>query len=109
MAFAESEAHGLYSALALLRGFAIQLSYRWGLGTVLATQDNKAVLLWSPVRHSHRDMGHLRGTVAMFAGVVTGVSLFLLSNALLLTPLSLLLHVLGISAGTVRDVGIVVV
>jgi hypothetical protein len=106
MAFAESEAHGLYSALALLRGFAIQLSYRWGLGTVLATDDNRAVLLWSPVRHSHRDMGRLRGTVAMLAGVATGVSLFLLSNIILLTPLSFVLHVLGISTYTV---GIVVV
>ena len=109
MAFAESEAHGLYSALALLRGFAIQLSYRWGLGTVLATDDNRAVLLWSPVRHSHRDMGHLRGTAAMLAGVLTGVSLFLLSNLLLLTPMSFVLHVLGISAATVRNIGIAVV
>lgn len=109
MAFAETEAHGLYSALALLRGFAIQLSYRWGLGTVLATEDNRAVLLWSPVRHSHTDMGRLRATVALIAAVVTGVSLFLLSNLLLLTPLGLLLRLLGISAGTVRNVSLAVV
>lgn len=109
MAFAETERHGLYSALALLRGFAIQLSYRWGLGTVLASADNRAVLLWSPVRHSHRDQGRVRAMVAMLAGVVTGVSMFLSSNLLLMVPLGLLLRVLDISGYTVRNVGIAIV
>ena len=109
MAFAETEKYGLYSALGLLRGFAIQLSYRWALGTVVASPGDRAVLLWSPVGHRRASRGVPRVCLAAAAGVATGVSLFLLSNLLLLTPLGFLLHALGISRNTVRDVTVAVV
>jgi hypothetical protein len=109
MAFVETEAHGLYSALALLRGFAIQLSYRWGLGTVLADANDCAVLIWSPVRRGHAEVGWLRHAAALVAAVATGISLFLLSNLILLLPLGLLLRLLGVSGDTVGTVSVVVV
>src|SRR3954454_19582674 len=109
LAFAESEAHGLYSAMALVRGFAIQLSYRWGLGTVIAGAGDRAVLLWSPVRHRQADMGLLRTILGVGAAVMTGVSLFVVSNLMMLLPLGVLLHLLNMSGYAARNVVVVVV
>jgi hypothetical protein len=97
MAFADAEAHGLYSALALLRGFAIQLSYRWGLGTIMASADDRAVLLWSPVHRRDADVSARRTMLAMLVAVMSGVILFVLSNMILLIPIGIILRAAGMS------------
>lgn len=104
LGFAEAEAHGLYSALELFRGFAIQIAYRWALGAVVAADGDRAVLMWSPVGPSRSAVEWIRRTVGMVLAVLVGLALFALSNLVLIMPFRLVLGAVGVSTDTVQDV-----
>jgi hypothetical protein len=109
LAFAEAETRGLYSAIELLRGFAIQLGYRWALGTVVCTADDKAVLLWTPTSRQDPSLRGARKAWAAVVAVSVGLALFAISNVLLLVPLTLALRALGVSEPAVAVVRLAIV
>jgi GNAT superfamily N-acetyltransferase len=102
IAFADQERFGVYSAIQLFRGFAVQLAYRWTLGTVIATPDDRSVLLWSPATAHDRTLRPARRMCAVLAAVLVGAGLFFLSNLMLFGPLDWSLRHLGLAPGSVR-------
>ena len=108
LAFAPYEPRPMLAAAEMFRGMAIQLSYRWAAGRVLAEPSDRAVLLWSDCgRKTARDVP--REALSVLVSVVTGIVLFLFSNLLLLVALSAALSSLGVSAGTVSNARFAVV
>jgi hypothetical protein len=94
-AFAEREARGLHSALALLRGFVLQLSYRWASGTVLAAPGDRAVLLWSAASGHDARIRAGRKALGVLVAVTLGFAMFSLSSLLVILPLGMLLRATG--------------
>lgn len=93
----------MLAAAEMFRGMAIQLSYRWAAGKVIAEPSDRAVLLWSECRRKRgRDLP--REALAVLVSVTTGVVLFVASNLLLLLTVSEALDALGVSAGTISNV-----
>lgn len=81
----------------LFRGLSVQLAYRWGTGQVRASGDNRAVLMWSRVGRSTSWLARCRGELrGLGCGVVVGLTLFLLSNAMLMLMLTMVENVIGL-------------
>jgi hypothetical protein len=103
LAFAPYESRPLLAAAGLFRGMAIQLTYRWAAGRVMAEDSDRAVLLWTvcgprPRRDAPREV------VAVLVSVATGLVLFLASSALLLLVAGEALEAAGCTAETIGDV-----
>lgn len=113
LAFAPMERRPLLAAVELFRGMAIQLAFRWPQGWLLAESQNRAVLLWSVCRSTAGRLPHARARalIGVGAGVLTGLLLFALSNLILLSVVTVVLHAAGVSAVAISEVrlGIVVV
>lgn len=103
LAFAPYEARPMLAAAEMFRGMAIQLSYRWAAGKIIAEPSDRAVLLWSDCgRRTRRDLP--REVLAVSVSVATGLVLFVASNLLLLLSLTAALRSAGVSAGTVSNI-----
>jgi hypothetical protein len=107
IAFAPYEERPLLGAVGLFRGLAIQLSYRWAAGQVLADECNRAVLLWSVAFGSRRPI--YRQLLGVLAGTSVGIALVVISNGLLLLPVGLILVAAGVGLRLVIDIGLGVV
>ena len=99
-AFAPSEPRPLLAAVELFRGFAIQLSYRWGAGRVFADASNQAVLLWSVSNDRWNRRRAARETEGVLSAVAVGIMLFIAGNMLLLLFVRGGLDVFGASRST---------
>ena len=92
MALSRGERRELLQVAQFVRGLAIQITYRLVTGEMLA-EPGRATLLFSRL---DRPRPHpVRLLLAVLAATVVGLILFLVSNALLLLPLSLILHAVG--------------
>lgn len=102
-AFAPYEPRPLLAVAELFRGLAIQLTYRWGVGRVMADPCERAVLLWSDCAPTTRRSAgrELRGGLA---AVAVGLVLFVVSNALLITVVAAVMGALGAPPMTVSQV-----
>lgn len=92
MALSRGERRELLQIAQFVRGLSIQISYRFVTGEILA-EPGKATLLFS--RLDRRQIHPLRLALAVLTATLVGLTLFLVSNALLLLPVSLVLHALG--------------
>lgn len=89
----------------LVRGLAIQVTYRFCTGELLATP-GRATLLYTRL---DRPRAHpLRSLIGVLAATGVGLTLFLLSNTLLLLPVSLLLRLDGADSETISTVALAV-
>lgn len=90
LAFAQYERVPGVAAVRLFRGLAIQMAYRHG-SRHIAANGTRAVLMWSEVGlpRSRRVGAEVRGTMM---AVFVGLSMFALSNLLLLIPLHVLMQ-----------------
>lgn len=103
LAFAPYEARPMLAAAELFRGMAIQLSYRWAAGRLMAETSDRAVLLWTVCgRRTRRDA--LREIWAALVSVATGIALFVASNALLLLVVGEALDAAGVNTATVSGI-----
>ena len=103
LAFSPYERHPLVGAVELFRGLAIQLSYRWAAGRVLAGEDDRAVLLWTVCGGCKRPRAS-REVLGVLMSVATGIALFLASNTVLLLAVGELMTIAGATAEAVGDV-----
>ena len=103
LGFAPYEPRPLLAAAELFRGMAIQLSYRWGAGRVFAEPADRAVLLWTVCGPRGRRQA-LREMVGVLTSVMTGIVLFVASNALLFLIVGEVLDAFGTSPETVSAV-----
>ena len=86
LAFAPFEPRPMLAAVELFRGMALQLSYRWATGGVLAEDSDRAVLLWTDCAPTtRRDLP--REALGVLVSVATGLVLFVACNTLLLVEL----------------------
>ena len=102
LAFAPYEPRPMLAAAELFRGMAIQLSYRWAAGRVMAEASDRAVLLWTVCGRRPRKAVP-REAWAVLVSVATGIVLFVASNLLLLLTLSAALKAVGVSAAAISN------
>jgi hypothetical protein len=107
IAFAPYEERPLLGAVQLFRGIAIQISYRWASGQILADQENRSVLLWSVAFGTRRPLH--RELFGMLTATSVGIGLVVISNSLLLLPLGLILVAAGAGIRVVTDIGLGVI
>ncbi len=101
MAFAPYEPRPLVGAVQLFRGIAIEIAYRWPTGQILAADDDRAVILWSPASFGgdRRDLwSELLGVVVATA---VGSAIVIAGILLLVLPIAVLLVVVGIDGEVV--------
>jgi GNAT superfamily N-acetyltransferase len=108
LAFAPFEARPMLAAAELFRGMAIQLSYRWGAGRLMADDANRAVLVWSDCR-PRRGRAAAVECLSAGAAVLTGLVLFIISNVLLLLVVNAALRACGVPPDGVADVRLTIV
>jgi len=102
LAFAPFEPRPTLAAVELFRGMALQLSYRWATGGVVAEDSDRAVLFWTDCAPTtRRDCP--REALGVLVSVATGLVLFVACNALLLIVVKQALVAAGAGAGTIRD------
>jgi hypothetical protein len=101
LALSIGEASGALRAAELIRGLSIQMTYRWLCREALVLE-GKAVCLWSVTHHPRERTVAASDVVRRVAGVLlavaAGLLMVVLSSSLLVLPLALLLHTLGVSA-----------
>lgn len=103
LAFAPYEPRPLLAAVELFRGMAIQLSYRWAAGRVVAEVSDRAVLLWTVCGpKARRELP--RELLAVLVSVATGIALFVASNAVLLLVVGESLDAAGASPQMISDI-----
>jgi GNAT superfamily N-acetyltransferase len=108
LAFVPFEPRPALAAVELFRGMAIQLSYRGVAGRLMADDSDRAVLVWS-VRGPRLLRDAPREVLAVMSAVVTGIALFVASNALLILVVSVALAALGISSDVIAEVRLTIV
>jgi GNAT superfamily N-acetyltransferase len=104
IAFAPYEDRPLLGAAELFRGIAIQLSYRWAAGQIVADQQNRAVLLWSVAFGTPRPIH--RQLLGVLMATSVGIALLIVGNGLLLIPLGLIFVAIGVGSRVVIDIGL---
>lgn len=102
LAFAPFEPRPTLAAVELFRGMALQLSYRWATGGVVAEDSDRAVLLWTDCAPTtSRDFP--REALGVLVSVATGLVLFVACNALLLVVVHEALVAAGASPATITE------
>jgi|GEM_PF-2586528 GNAT superfamily N-acetyltransferase len=109
MAFAPYEARPLVGAVKLFRGTAIQLSYRWATGQLVADPTGRAVLLWSAPSQSGTSRSLCRQLLGVVTATMVGVVLVLVCNGVFLLPLVIALIVVGVAVSPVVVAGLCIV
>lgn len=109
MAFAPYEARPLVGAVKLFRGTAIQLSYRWAAGQLVADPKGNAVLLWSAASRSGTSRFLGRQLFGVVAATVVGVVMALVCNGVFLVPLIMALVLMGVAVAPIVVAGLGIV
>jgi hypothetical protein len=106
MAFAPYEPRPLVGAVKLFRGTAIQLSYRWAAGQLMADPKGRAVLLWSAPSGSRASRSFCRQLFGVLTATTVGIVMVLVCNGMLLVPLVIALILVGVAVTPVVVVGL---
>jgi hypothetical protein len=106
MAFAPYEPRPLVGAVKLFRGTAIQLSYRWAAGQLMADPKGRAVLLWSVPSGPRTSRSLCRRLFGVLTATTVGIVMVLVCNGVLLVPLVVALVTVGVAVTPVVVVGL---